>query len=147
MSINSTGEYVAISEPESAPGGTTDAGQVHIFKRTVTTWSRQATLVASDKVSGDLFGYGCSLNNNGDRIVIGSYNAASPGASFAGKAYIFTRSGTTWTQSAILVISTRSENDRCFTTAMSGDGSRAAYSSIYKDFTSYADAGAVGVFA
>lgn len=146
VSINSAGDYIAVSEPESAPGGTTDAGQVHIFKRTVTTWSRQAILIANDKVSGDLFGYGCSLSAAGDRIVIGSYNATISGVTNCGKAYIFSRSGVSWSQSGIVAISTRAQYDRCQTTAISGDGARVAYSSVGKDFASFTDAGAVGVF-
>ena len=145
VSINTAGDYVAVSEPESAPGGTVDAGQVHIFKRTVTTWSRQAALIANDKASGDLFGYGCSLNSNGDRVVIGAYNADVSGMTDCGKAYIFTRSGSAWTQSAILAMSSRQPSDKCQTTAISGDGSRAFYSSVYRDYIT-TDTGVVGVF-
>ena len=70
-------------------------GSVVVFQRSGSTWSLSQTLVASDGQEGDLFG--CSIAAEGDVAIIGTckiwYSYQSPGA-----AYVFERSGSTWTQ-------------------------------------------------
>lgn len=59
-------------------------------------WSQQQVLTANDSTTGDFFG--ASVDIDGDTIVVGA-----PGSEEGnGKAYVFTRSGTTWLQQAIL---------------------------------------------
>ena len=72
-----------------------DAGAAYIFTRSGTTWTQQAKLVASDAQATDYFGYSVAISGN--TAVVGAY-AEDTGGSAAGSAYIFTRSGTTWTQ-------------------------------------------------
>jgi hypothetical protein len=69
-------------------------GAVYVFTRTASTWSQQAELTASDGVAGDYFGYSVAIS--GSTIVVGAYGQNSG----AGAAYVFGRSGTTWTQEA-----------------------------------------------
>jgi hypothetical protein len=86
----------------------TGAGAAFIFFRSGTTWTLQQKLVATGtnaRLANDAFGYSVGLS--GDTAVIGAYqdNYDSTGAnplSSAGSAYIFIRSGTTWTQQARL---------------------------------------------
>ncbi len=88
-----------------------DAGAVYVFVRNGTTWSQQAYLKASNTDPGDRFGQSASIC--GDTIVVGAPHEDSPatgingnqtvnGASGAGAAYVFVRSGTTWSQEAYL---------------------------------------------
>jgi len=70
-----------------------------VFVKSGTAWTQQAKLIANDGVTGDQFGWSVSIN--GDTAVIGAYQAASA----KGAAYVFTRSGTTWTQQAKLIAS------------------------------------------
>jgi hypothetical protein len=90
-----------------APG----SGAAYVFVRDGETWSQQAYLKASNTGAGD--GFGWSVAISGNTIVVGAYqedsNATSingsgsnNSASAAGAAYVFTRSGTTWTQQAYL---------------------------------------------
>ena len=60
--------------------------------------SEEATLSASDKAANDLFGCAISISSDGSRVAVGSMYGDSGGIANAGKAYIFSRSGTTWTQ-------------------------------------------------
>jgi hypothetical protein len=71
-------------------------GAVYVFTRTGTTWARQAKLVADDAAEGDKFGASVSLS--GDTVAVGALLAADG----CGAAYVFTRTGTTWTQQAKL---------------------------------------------
>jgi len=69
-------------------------------------WSsatRQAKFTANDIASGDEFGISVNINEAGDTAIIGSPNSDPSPSTGGGSAYIFTRSGTTWTQQAKLV--------------------------------------------
>ncbi len=84
-----------------------DSGAAFVFVRSGTTWDQQAYLKASNLEEGDSFGF--SVDIDGDSIVVGALGESSDGSSQdnngapnAGAAYVFHRSGTTWTQQAYL---------------------------------------------
>jgi hypothetical protein len=80
------------------------------------SWTEQQKLVASDGAAGDHFGFSVALS--GDTALIG----ANQDDSRRGAAYVFVRSGTTWTEQQKLVASNRSENDGFgASVAISGD--------------------------
>jgi len=90
LSINSTGDTIAVG----AYGNTsTQAGKVFIFTRSGTTWTNQAVIQPSDTANGDYFGWDCQLDTTGDTLVVGAKLAST-----GGKVYVFTRSGTSWTE-------------------------------------------------
>src|ERR1043165_6278332 len=85
---------------------------------------------ASNPGMNDLFGASVALSADGNVLAIGAYQEASSGAGQAdnstpgaGAVYIFTRSGTTWSQAAYLKASNPDINDQFgFTVALSADG-------------------------
>lgn len=89
-----------------------NAGAAYVFVRSGTTWTQQAKLIASNPDQHDNFGHSVAIS--GDAIVVGAPNEDSNGTggqadnslSTAGAAYVFERSGTTWTQKAYLKAST-----------------------------------------
>jgi hypothetical protein len=95
------GTSVAISGDTAIVGAPYDsdvaayAGAAYVFVRTGTSWSQQAKLVADDAAASALAGQSVSLS--GDSAVVGAYGDATKGAS-AGAAYVWTRTGTTWTK-------------------------------------------------
>ncbi len=84
------------------PGGVNGAGAAYVIVRSGATWSLQQQLVASDATSGAHFGEGVAISGN--TIVVGAPNARTNGTA-VGAAYVFVRTGTTWTQQAKLVAS------------------------------------------
>jgi hypothetical protein len=90
-------------------------GSAYVFTRTGSSWTQQAELTATGGVPG-LFGYAVSLS--GDTALIGAYAYQD----FTGKAYVFTRSGSNWTQQAQLEASDGAPSD-CFggTVSVYGD--------------------------
>ena len=76
-----------------------DSGSAYVFTRSGTTWTQQAKLNATDGAAYDRFGRSVSVD--GDTVVIGAHGDDDAG-SYSGSAYVFTRSGTTWTQQAKL---------------------------------------------
>ena len=129
-----------------------NSGSAYIFVRSGTSWSQQQQLTASDKENYDLFGYRVDID--GDYVVIGSvFEDPSKwnGTSFqtvrdAGSAYIFVRSGTSWSQQAKL---TASDSDKQtydnFGSAVAIDGSRVVIGARSDD-EGASEAGATYVF-
>lgn len=88
-----------------APGMYLSKGGAYVFVYNGTDWVQQAQLFATDRANGDNFGLSVAIA--GDRIVIGApFKANNEGA-----AYVFERSGTTWTQTKKLVASDGTTED------------------------------------
>ena len=81
-------------KPATAPGSYAN-GAAYVFVRGGGSWAEQAKLTAAG-ANGDLFGYAVAVADG--RAVIGAPYANSA----QGQAYVFTQSGTTWSQQAIL---------------------------------------------
>ena len=91
-----SGDTVAIGAHQAAPGG---AGAAYVFIRSGGAWSQQAKLTASDSAASDAFGSSVALVGN--TALIGAPKNDQSGSD-AGAAYVFTRSGTVWSQQAKL---------------------------------------------
>ena len=118
----------------SADNSASLAGAAYVFVRSGETWSAQAYLKASNGEAGDVFGENLAIS--GDTIVVGAAAedsnqtsvtngpsaSANNSASAAGAAYVFIRSGTTWSQQAYLK-APNAEKDDSFgdNVAISGD--------------------------
>ena len=97
-SVSISGDYAVIGAWGKDDNGE-DSGSAYIFYRSGTSWSEQAKIIASDGATEDWFGYSVSIS--GDYAVIGAYYDDDNGYE-SGSAYIFHRSGTSWTQQAKL---------------------------------------------
>ncbi len=103
-SDNTTGDKfgfdVAISGDTIAIGAAVadTGGKVYAFTRSGTTWSQQAAFTSSDISSEDEFGGSVSISS--DTILVGAYKVGGTSSAPHGAAYVFTRSGTTWSQQA-----------------------------------------------
>ncbi len=76
-------------------------GSAYVFVRNGTTWTEQAKLIASDGTAGDEFGQSVSIA--GDTVLVGSPFSDIGSNTNEGAAYVFMRSGTTWTEQEKLV--------------------------------------------
>jgi hypothetical protein len=73
------------------------SGSAYIFVRSSGIWSEQEKLTPSD--AGQAYDFGTSVSISGDTIVVGAPGASSGIPSKeAGAAYVFTRTGTDWTE-------------------------------------------------
>ena len=89
-----TAVFGAYSASTPAGGG---AGAAYVFTRTGTVWNQQAKLIASDGMAGDSFGDAIAVS--GDTVIVGVPGSDVPtGYTQAGAAYVFVRSGTTWSE-------------------------------------------------
>jgi hypothetical protein len=73
-------------------GSVNGAGAAYVFVRSGSTWSLQQKLTAQDGANGDEFGYSVALSGNTAMI------GADRKANGEGYVYVFTRSGTAWTE-------------------------------------------------
>ncbi len=84
-------------------GGGVNQGSAYIFARSGATWTEQQKLTASDGAAGDSFGHSAAIS--GDTAIVGAPGGDINGAMDQGSAYIFVRSGATWTEQQKLTAS------------------------------------------
>ena len=124
-SISGNGLYVAMSAFSDDDGGT-NSGSAYIFFYNGSSWSQQVKLAPSDQTAYDKFGTSVSLDLDGDTIIVGAYQDHL-NSNNNGSAYIFTRSGTSWSQQAKIQASGTPSNDDEFgaSVSISDDGNTA----------------------
>ena len=81
---------------------------ISFTSRDVFAFAEDAKLTASDAAAGDFFG--ASVAISGDTIVVGAHLNDDAGSD-SGSAYVFTRSGTIWTEQAKLTASDAAAGD------------------------------------
>ncbi|MCR9162571.1 MAG: hypothetical protein ACE37F_18960 [Nannocystaceae bacterium] len=97
------------------------SGAVHVFRRVGTSWQHEARIKATNPQYLDQFGTSVALS--GDTLVVGAENEDSAatgvdgdqsdnGLQGSGAAYVFHRTGSTWTQEAYLKASNTGYADR-----------------------------------
>lgn len=130
----------------SSNNSATDAGAAYVFVRTGTTWTQQAYVKASNTGADDAFGASVALSADGATLAVGAPGedsstigviATPPSvndtAANAGAAYVFGRSGTTWTQQAYVKASnTDAGDDFGRSLTLSGDGRTLAVGAPYE---------------
>ena len=121
-SVSISGDDIIIGaqhEDNDLSGGGTfsDAGSAYIFERNTSgIWTQIQKIVASDRYSGDIFGYSVSIS--GDYAIVGAAGedndvSGLANLSFAGSAYLFKRDTTgTWNQAQKIVASDRGAGDQ-----------------------------------
>ncbi len=98
-----SGDTVVVGAFGDDVGTTSDLqqGAAYVFVRTGTTWTQQAKLIAPSSQEWDYFGSDVAIV--GDTIVVGAHERRVGESTAQGIAYVFERSGTTWTETAQLV--------------------------------------------
>ncbi|MCP4358663.1 MAG: hypothetical protein GY796_11650, partial [Chloroflexi bacterium] len=119
----------------------TYSGSAYIFTRSGTIWSLQRYLTASDGVAYDLFGHSVAVDGN--TAVVGAYRDDDNGSE-SGSAYVFTRSGTTWSQQQKLTASDGAADDE-FGRSVAVDGNTAVISA-HRDDDNGSGSGSAYVF-
>lgn len=100
--------------------GTNDGqGSAYVFTRSGSTFSFQQKLAASDGAAGDAFGGSCAID--ADTIVIAASSDDRGPAANQGAAYVFVRSGATWSQQQKLTANDAAANDSFGVAAIHGD--------------------------
>ncbi|HUS25488.1 MAG TPA: hypothetical protein VM369_11120, partial [Candidatus Binatia bacterium] len=97
-----------------------NAGSAYVFMRSAGVWTQQQQLIASGGLANDFFGYSVGLS--GDTALVGAYADDTAGGTDAGSAYVFTRSGSVWSQQQQLLATGGLASDQFgFSVALSGE--------------------------
>jgi hypothetical protein len=147
MAVGSAGEDSAAKgvNGNQVDQSAVNAGAVYVFARTGGAWVQQAYLKASNTKAGNQFGASLTISNDGSTLAVAATgegssatgvngdqtDASMPGA---GAVYVFTRTGSTWSQQAYVKASNtgeKSDGDQFgYSLALSGDGNTLATSAI-----------------
>jgi hypothetical protein len=131
------------------------AGAVYVYARQGDSWVQQAYVKASNPGQSDHFGSSVALSRDGNTMAVAAHWEASAATGIngnqsdnslpqAGAVYVFTRTGTTWTQQAYIKASNTGrpgkggddvgDGDQFgFSIAVSGDGNTVAVGAITED--------------
>ena len=140
LAVGANGESssATIINGSQTDDGASDSGAVYVFSRTGADWTQEAYIKASNTGARDHFGSSVSLSADGTRLAVGAYgeassatdvdsNQADNAAAYSGAVYVFSRTGTTWTQEAYIKASNTGQWDTfgC-AVSLSADGTRLA---------------------
>jgi len=107
ISVSIDGDYCIVGASFEDTGGS-DAGAAYIFHRTgLNTWDAGTKIVASDAEANDSFGNSVSVY--GDYCIVGAFYEDAGGASNAGSAYIYHRTGTNTWDAGIKIVASDAE--------------------------------------
>ena len=104
-------------------GGVTASGATYIFTKTSGNWTQEAYIKTSNAQNNDQFGYNVTVSSDGNTMAASAVLEASGATgingdqtsnteSSSGAVYVFSRSGTTWTQEAYIKPSNTSSGAR-----------------------------------
>ncbi len=132
------GDTLVVGAPDDE-GANTETGSAYVFVRSAGVWTEQARLNAA--IWGNRDDFGTAVAIDGDTIVVGAPNedgsatgvngAVNNDGNNAGAAYVFTRSGATWSETAYLKASNTDPEDR-FGSAVTISGNTIAVGSVHE---------------
>jgi len=108
-SVAIAGETAVVGALGDDTGTNVDQGAAYIFVRNGTSWTEQQKLTAADGAEGDVFGFSIAIA--GDTAVVGATLDDIDTNTDEGSAYVFVRSGTTWTEQQKLTAAFGEAND------------------------------------
>src|SRR5262249_22090237 len=118
-SVALDGNTVVVGAPSDDTRAGISAGSVYVFVRSGSSWSQQQPLSAGDAAAFDFFGW--SVAHDGTLVVVAT-RFSSDGGTGAGSAYVFVRSGSSWSQQQQLTASDAAATDNFGTSVtISGD--------------------------
>jgi hypothetical protein len=144
VALSGDGNTLAVGASLEDSGTAADAGAAYIFTRAAGVWTEQAYIKASNPEAGDEFGSSVALSGDGNTLAVGApfEDSGTTGiggtpnelAIDAGATYVFSRSGTTWTQQAYVKASNTGAGDNFGgSVALSSDGNALMVGAINED--------------
>ncbi len=101
VALSADGATALVGAPDDNTGASAQ-GSAYVFTLSAGTWSQQAVLTATSGAANGFFGGALALSANGNTALVGAASDPAGGQDAQGAAYVFTRSGTTWSQQAQL---------------------------------------------
>lgn len=130
VALSGDGNTLAVGAP-GEDGSASNSGAVYVFTRSGGSWSQQGSPIkATSPAANDRFGGAVALSNDGNTLAVGA-----PGRNAdAGSAYVFVRSGTSWTEEDNRTASNAGAGDEFgASVALSNDGNTLAVGAPFED--------------
>ena len=109
------------------PYDNTDVGAAWVYTRSGSSWTQQTKLVANDAIGPSVQGHSVALSSDGDTAIVGGpVDNGNTGA-----AWVYTRSGRSWTQQTKLVANNASAATQGWSVSLSADGNTAIVGGPY----------------
>jgi len=130
IAMSGDGRTLAVGAPNIGSG----AGGVYVYRSDGVQWVFEAFVKSTNLEAADVLGASVALSHDGNTLASGAIgersnaagidgNAGDNSLTGAGAAYVFVRTGSTWTQQAYVKASNTEANDSFgYTVALSGDG-------------------------
>ncbi|MFI5298783.1 MAG: hypothetical protein ACHREM_11860 [Polyangiales bacterium] len=142
-SVAFDGTTVIVGALYTAVGSSENQGSAYIFTQSGSTWTQQQKLIASDGATNALFGSSVAIG--GTTAIVGAFQMTVGTHLDHGAAYVFTRTGSTWTQEQELLAADGGANDQ-FGFSASMSGTTAVIGASGKAVGAQGDQGAAYVF-
>jgi hypothetical protein len=147
VSISADGETALVGANIKDNGANNAQGAAYVYVRSGNTWAQQTKLVASDGAATDAFGGSVSLSADGNTALIGATSDTVGTNDNQGSAYIFVRTGSTWTQQQQLLSSDGATSDNFgLSVSLSADGNTALVGAGGDDVAGSLDQGSAYFF-
>ncbi len=145
-----SGDTVIAGAPGDEPMGFVLTGRAHVYVRSGSSWSLEATLAPTNDVNGAFFGISVAID--GDLAVVGAIqdddDSSTPTVAQTGAAYVYERSGTTWNLQAKLLATFGASNDNFGSAVAVDEASRTVVvGAKLDDLPSLSNAGSAFVFS
>ena len=103
VSLSGDGTRAIVGSPEADISGRTNQGAAYVFVRAGGAWSLESKLTAATGTMNARYGQSVSFSSDATRVLVGAQAATpAPGRTFDGAAYVYLRSGSTWSEEAQL---------------------------------------------
>ena len=142
-SVAISGDTAVVGAPYHVVGANANQGSAYVFVRSGAIWSQQQQLTAADGAAGDVFGWSVAIS--GDTVVVGAAYDNVGANGNQGSAYVFVRSGTSWSQQAQLTAADGATSD-IFGWSVAISGNTVAVGAPGNDVGANADQGSAYVF-
>jgi hypothetical protein len=131
VSLSADGKTALIGAPGNNAKGLSGAGAAYIFSYNGSSWVLQQELNATDAATNAKFGSAVSLSADGKTALIGAIGNTVNSNSSAGAAYIFSYSGSSWSQQQELsAVDATAYDIFGFAVSLSGDGKTALIGAV-----------------
>ena len=155
VAISGDGKVITATAIFDDSGATTDTGSVYVFtQNSLGEWNPVQRLYASDAATNDRFGgeqvvdytKALGISTDGSVFVVGAFRDDDT-AGDSGSAYIFEKSGSTWSQVQKIVASDAAANDHFgMGVCISGNGACIAVGAPFEDPGGSGEQGSVYMF-
>ena len=139
------GDTALIGAPGHQVGSNGYQGAAYVFVRSGSTWSQQGgALTTPDGAADDIFGSAVAID--GDTALVGAPSHRVGSNAYQGAAYIFVRSGSSWSQRGGALTAIGGAANDSFGYSVALDGDFALIGAPYRTVGSNADQGAAYIF-